>query len=235
MNKRCSKCGIEKSTSAFHGRSDSGDGLRDGCRACIAADRRTRGTRNVTSRLANGMVGVAVRVCRRCRITTTEDRSSWYVESRRADGLSWWCRPCVLDSNKTRYWADPEKHRRRARRPENRTYAATSRCRVRDEVIRLFGEHCACSGCYVDDRIFLQVDHINGNGAAHRKELGTNSRNTTLFYKWLLNNPDRHHEFRLLCGPCNQSCGTRGVCPVDHRRPYPGIPDPGYFAADYVW
>jgi len=67
---------------------------------------------------------------------------------------------------------------------------------------------CSCPNCNVDDIDVLCVDHINGDGAEHRKIVGRN------MYNWVkLNNyPDT---FRLLCYNCNQSLDHHGYCPHD--------------------
>ena len=64
--------------------------------------------------------------------------------------------------------------------------------------------YCACCG---ESRIeFLAVDHINGDGAEHRKKYPGN------MFVWLIKNnfPDG---FQILCHNCNLSRGFYGYCP----------------------
>jgi hypothetical protein len=66
--------------------------------------------------------------------------------------------------------------------------------------------HCAC--CGEAGLPFLCMDHINNDGAAHRKELRSNVITT-----WLVKNgfPDG---FQVLCYNCNNGKRVnRGVCP----------------------
>lgn len=67
---------------------------------------------------------------------------------------------------------------------------------------------CACCG---EGHIeFLTIDHINNDGAEHRRQLGVGKS----FYRWLIkeNFPDG---FRVLCYNCNCSLGHYGRCPHD--------------------
>jgi len=77
------------------------------------------------------------------------------------------------------------------------------------EAIEHYGKVCACCGESTYE--FLCIDHINGGGNRHRKQLGC-SRN---FFHWLKRNgfPEG---FRTLCHNCNQSLGYNGYCP--HQR-----------------
>jgi hypothetical protein len=66
---------------------------------------------------------------------------------------------------------------------------------------------CACCGeCHLE---FLTIDHMNGGGNVHRKEIGGGSGG---IYRWLRNKkwPDG---FRVLCINCNYSIGLFGYCP----------------------
>lgn len=58
-----------------------------------------------------------------------------------------------------------------------------------------------CSECGEDDVSILEIDHINGGGTRHRKELGMTGGYQ--FYLWLRNEnyPDG---YRVLCPTCNK-------------------------------
>ena len=78
---------------------------------------------------------------------------------------------------------------------------------LRLEVLAHYGGKCACCG---ENKIeFLALDHINGGGAQHRKELGLWG---LPYYRWVRDNqyPDIH---RVLCHNCNSSMGSYGYCP----------------------
>jgi hypothetical protein len=60
-----------------------------------------------------------------------------------------------------------------------------------------------------DTKEFLQIDHVNNDGAEHRKQLG---RGGSRLYQWL-----RKHNFptgfQVLCANCNRGKALLGVCP----------------------
>lgn len=68
---------------------------------------------------------------------------------------------------------------------------------------------CAC--CNEVTYQFLGIDHIEGGGNKHRKEIGKSMGGQNL-YRWLLKNnfPDG---FQVLCHNCNLAKGFYGVCP----------------------
>jgi len=64
---------------------------------------------------------------------------------------------------------------------------------------------CACCGEECGE--FLGIDHINGGGNKHRRQIGAGS-----LYRWLrLNNYPTG--YRVLCYNCNHVIGTYGYCP----------------------
>ncbi len=79
--------------------------------------------------------------------------------------------------------------------------------RARERVLIHYGgdpPKCACCGEAHSE--FLAVDHIDGGGAKHRREVGRN------ICPWLI----RHgfpEGFRILCHNCNLALGLYGYCP----------------------
>lgn len=83
---------------------------------------------------------------------------------------------------------------------------------ARDKVFAHYGQTCAC--CEATAK--LTIDHIEGNGADHRRELFGNSRKAgEKFYVWLVREgfPDG---YQTLCHLCNNSKGTGERCRLDH-------------------
>ena len=83
---------------------------------------------------------------------------------------------------------------------------------LRVEALRHYSDNtmqCACCGESEID--FLALDHINGGGGKHRKEVGRGYR----FIRWLQKNnyPDG---FQVLCHNCNQAKSYYDGCP--HMR-----------------
>lgn len=69
-----------------------------------------------------------------------------------------------------------------------------------------YGDKCAC--CNEIERKFLTIDHVNSDGAEHRKEVGTAE-----IARWLVRN-DFPEGFQILCYNCNLGRARNGgVCP----------------------
>jgi predicted restriction endonuclease len=76
---------------------------------------------------------------------------------------------------------------------------------IRKKVLNHYGHRCACCG---ERRYeFLSIDHINGGGNKHRKEIGNGK-----IYLWLIKN-SYPEGFQVLCCNCNQAKGHYGYCP----------------------
>jgi hypothetical protein len=76
------------------------------------------------------------------------------------------------------------------------------------------GAKCAC--CGEDELVFLTLDHIEENGAEHRKELGGRNCGSTAQYRWLKKN-DYPPGFQVLCFNCNVA-KYRGGCPHQRKK-----------------
>ena len=68
---------------------------------------------------------------------------------------------------------------------------------LRDQVIAAYGGKCAF--CSESHPAFLSVDHINNDGAEHRRITGGGHR----LYLWLRKNGFPREGFQLLCSNCN--------------------------------
>lgn len=66
-----------------------------------------------------------------------------------------------------------------------------------------------CSCCRLANYEYLTIDHIEGGGRKHKRELGIHGHG---FYVWLIRNglPDG---YRILCFNCNYAHGAFGSCP----------------------
>ena len=72
------------------------------------------------------------------------------------------------------------------------------------------GAMCACCGeTHIE---FLSLDHIGGDGAAHRRQLAGKG-----LYLWLKTN-GYPSGFRVLCMNCNFALGKYGYCPHGNVR-----------------
>lgn len=85
--------------------------------------------------------------------------------------------------------------------------AKTSNIKRRKLVLNYYGGNPAsCACCSERNYEFLAIDHINGGGNKHLKEVGQN-----LAY-WLISN-NFPEGFQVLCHNCNMAKGLYGYCP----------------------
>jgi hypothetical protein len=79
---------------------------------------------------------------------------------------------------------------------------------IKDLAYKAYGGY-KCHCCGETNKFFLTIDHINNNGAKHRKEIGK----TRELYLWLKRN-NYPSGFRILCFNCNAGRHINGgVCP----------------------
>ena len=111
------------------------------------------------------------------------------------------CRECVMRRNKENYSRYRALHLEQGKR---------YRQALRDEVFAAYGGYkCAC--CGETRKLFLSIDHVNGDGNKHRRAIGIKAG--TAFYAWLRNNLFPVG-FQVLCYNCN--LGKRhnnNICP----------------------
>ena len=75
----------------------------------------------------------------------------------------------------------------------------------RKKIVDTYGGKCAC--CGEDEYLFLQLDHVNNDGAAHRRELGK-----TNIVDWIVRN-NYPKSIQVLCANCNMCKRVnKGVC-----------------------
>ncbi len=101
-----------------------------------------------------------------------------------------------------------KRHPERTREAQRRSHAKTKR-----EAMEAYGGVCACCGETEPD--FLSIDHMNNDGAEHRRQLGGRNYGGTNMYRWLRQN-DYPEGFQVLCYNCNLAKGFAGSCP--HSR-----------------
>lgn len=166
---------------------------------------------------------IQTRKCRKCG--TTRFLSEFPIYKQSTGGRRHECRFCYRARMNAQYIKDPETKklasaRRYAAKPyrewddeakqlqreRHRAYRAEHLAMV----LNHYGARCAC--CGETEPIFLTVDHVRGNGAAHRREIKA-GRSVDNLYRWIIKNgfPD---DFQVLCFNCN--CGryrNGGQCP----------------------
>lgn len=95
-------------------------------------------------------------------------------------------------------------------RPQRREYEKERYDKIKLEAINHYGGKCAC--CGETQIAFLQIDHINNDGAEHRREIEKASHGRVPMTLWLKRNnyPDG---FQVLCANCNVAKQIAGTCP----------------------
>lgn len=129
-------------------------------------------------------------------------------------GKSKRCRACRLllpnteehfqQRNDTRHYADV-----RCRRCVSAYYRERNKTRRLKALTHYGGDPPRCACCGESAFEFLAIDHINGGGGKHRREI---KNKFPCIIRWL-----GHHNyppgFRVLCHNCNCALGHYGYCP----------------------
>lgn len=76
--------------------------------------------------------------------------------------------------------------------------------KVKKTIMNYYGKICQC--CGESNLVFLSLDHINGGGTKHRKEIGIGK-----LYRWIVKN-NFPSGFQVLCMNCNWA-KSHGGCP----------------------
>ena len=88
----------------------------------------------------------------------------------------------------------------------------TKRQKQRTEILNYYGNKCVC--CGEAERLFLELDHVNNDGAEHRRGVGTN------LMGWIIRN-NFPNTIQLLCKNCNWGKHVNGgKCP--HKGKFSG-------------
>jgi hypothetical protein len=122
----------------------------------------------------------------------------------RGDRKNQYCKVCAKERSQKIYLENAEGHKERSKRYIRK---------VKLEALDQYGKVCQCCG---ESRIeFLVLDHINGDGAEHRRSLNSNKSCTGYaFYLWLRKNGwPRDIGLQVLCANCNTAKGSCGQCP----------------------
>lgn len=156
--------------------------------------------------------------CGGCGEAKPRDAEHFGRDSKTFDRLRSRCRQCVVKAKRAHY--DRTRPEQRARQL---TYQRTNRDKLyaynakwqrernvalRAELLEAYGSACAC--CGERQPLFLDLDHVDNDGAAHRREVGNN----TQVALQLRSQGWPRGRYQLLCCNCNQGKARNGgVCP----------------------
>jgi len=146
---------------------------------------------------------------KRCTVCGQEKPiSEFYITRPRKDGTMSYradCKECVKKRSKKWVITHPRKRRKTAIEYYRRTRL--------EALLHYSNDSLKCACCGEDHLEFLTIDHINGNGAEHRREIGK----TREMFQWLKSN-DYPPGFQVLCFNCNCAKGSNGTCPHELER-----------------
>lgn len=207
---RCPDCNEVKPVGDFFMARNSPTGYSPYCKPCSAI-RRVKYVDNHRKRTGP----VTELVCSSCR--EVKPVSEFYKNRSSPSGYQSYCKPCISRINQKNLDL-----RRPARRAWERKYLAENpekaiekRLKYRDKLKREIyeaygGFNCAC--CGITEPVFLTVDHIDGGGNKHFKQIG----GPHMFYKWLRKN-SFPPGFQILCRNCNWA-KSHGGCPHKQNK-----------------
>jgi hypothetical protein len=190
--KFCTRCLQEKPTSAFWRCSRHPDGLAGRCKECDNEGRKMRrhGQSSATRR-------IGLSILSHCSICDLWKLRNEFYESKNGQ-LSSRCIPCQKTSSNAHYHNNPQDAIKKSRH---------RRQRRREEMVAAYGGACACCGETTSE--FLTLDHIEGGGKAHQREVG----GPDAIVRQLQKQGWPKDKFRLLCYNCNCAIGAFGKCP----------------------
>lgn len=146
-----------------------------------------------------------MKICNKCR--KRKPLHDFHRQTKSADGHQNRCKQC----NRVRLNNDNAVKREAG----ITTHAQRTRRRLRLEVLRAYGgDNPACACCGEAKLEFLAIDHVNGGGGLHRREIGHSG-----LYTWL-KREGFPSGFRVLCHNCNHAIGVYGYCPHQEHREY---------------
>lgn len=149
-----------------------------------------------------------------------DPRAEFYKDRHRSDGLGFYCKKCSKKRNAAAY----QKHKK-TRAAANKKYVEENRSRInakntewrrnlRLKVLHQYSNGTmACACCGEPNTEFLCIDHVNGGGGSHRKQIGPGGY---AIYIWLRKN-GYPEGFRVLCFNCNYAVIGGKDCPHTYR------------------
>jgi hypothetical protein len=191
------------------------------CRSCLDKIRERAKARKKKG-LCAGCTKAALPGKARCQACTDKNLAFIAKRSakRREQGICIQCGKRKIDKkskSRCRKCLDKAKNRTDPKKSREKTQAYNRNLRI--TALEVYGGSCKC--CGESEERFLCIDHIEDNGADHRREIGGGGR----IYRWLKKN-DYPSGFQTLCANCNMGKHmnkgvkhmNKGVCPHVERR-----------------
>lgn len=153
------------------------------------------------------------RECSQCGVFSEMSKGGGYLRNV--------CKPCWNKQQKAwrmknkQRWSELQRAYAAKKRANSDDFCNSERARsrkywfdLRQKALDTYGRQCACCGESIDE--FLTIDHMDNDGAAHRRTLKTRGAG---IWKWLRDN-SYPSNFQTLCMNCNLGKHKNGgVCP----------------------
>lgn len=189
-SKLCRKCETVLETTKFYTNLNCPDGLEPWCRECKLAAAKLRRA----ERIKNGLcvcgkpLSPQLKKCNTCR----EREKNWATKF-----------PEKKAASQQNYMNGMSPVVKINRREYQNTIQRNNIKSYQNRVFDHYGRSCEC--CQESNVEVLTIDHVNGGGSKHRKEIKMS------IYAWLVKN-SFPAGFRTLCILCNWSLGVRRKC-----------------------
>lgn len=188
--KICTKCHRSKCFEQFTKDKTKKDGFYPSCKGCYRARLGWR-KRNPIMKVRRGISFFRCTKCKKLKLT-----DKFYQNLSRKNHLHNECKICSINRSKTDIAIIGRRGRQQREKMEVLSHYSNGK------------PICKCCGESIFE--FLCIDHINGGGKEHRKQVGNGH-----FYRWLRKN-NYPKGLQVLCHNCNMAKGFYGFCP--HRR-----------------
>lgn len=148
-----------------------------------------------------------MKICRRCNKEKSDEE--FYKIKKSKDGLDSWCKSCKNKYNRkySEKWNRNPKNKRKRKKWKNKWYKFHKLYHKEHHltnsiiVLQVYSDgKMKCEICDEDDIDVLTIDHIDGGGTEHRKNINIGAGSG--FKRWLIKN-NFPSGYRVLCRNCN--------------------------------
>jgi len=130
------------------------------------------------------------KTCKVCKLS--KDVEEFSKDRRAKDGHRAECKLCWSATMKEYYATHPDARLARSE------YCKKWREDIKDKVLAHYGARCAC--CGETERVFLTLDHVNNDGADHRRSMGVGRVGGDKTWRWLVaTNFAESERLQILC------------------------------------
>lgn len=201
LDRACKTCGARPAEYETY----DGERFRRSCVECCAEVKATHWQKRKDERAELPTQATLARAC----VTCGSNPAVYRRHASAADGYTRECVECKAKVEKA--W----RARNRNRFLEYlKRHGEKERSELKREAISRYGGACYC--CGETDIRFLTLDHVNNDGAAHRREIGKASGINC--YRWARRN-DWPAIFQVACFNCNSGRHQNGgICPHQEQR-----------------